>query len=122
MRIIHAPTQDHMPELSRFAVSGVSRGRRSRYGRTSFLGLSRRIPLMQIARDKVVSMDYTLTGPAGNVLDTSQGREPLVYMQGAGNIIPGLERELEGKSVGDQIKVTIPAEHAYGKRDDRMVQ
>jgi len=61
---------------------------------------------MQISKDKVVSMDYTLTGPAGNVLDSSQGREPLVYMQGAGNIIPGLERELEGKSAGEQIKVT----------------
>ena len=77
---------------------------------------------MQIAKDRVVSMDYTLTGPAGNVLDSSQGRQPLVYMQGAGNIIPGLERELEGKSIGDQIKVTIPADQAYGQRDDRMVQ
>lgn len=77
---------------------------------------------MQIEKDKVVRMDYTLTGPAGNVLDSSQGREPLVYMQGAGNIIPGLERELEGKSTGDQIKVTIPAAEAYGERDDRMIQ
>src|SRR5215211_6198744 len=78
--------------------------------------------LMQIGRDKVVRMDYTLTGPGGNVLDSSQGREPLVYMQGAGNIIHGLERELEGKSAGDQIKVTVPAKDAYGERDDRMVQ
>jgi FKBP-type peptidyl-prolyl cis-trans isomerase SlyD len=77
---------------------------------------------MQIEKDKVVSMDYTLTGPAGNVIDSSQGGQPLVYMQGAGNIIPGLERELEGKSAGDQIKVTIPADQAYGERDDRMVQ
>jgi FKBP-type peptidyl-prolyl cis-trans isomerase SlyD len=77
---------------------------------------------MRIAKDTVVSMDYTLTGPAGNVIDSSQGRQPLVYMQGAGNIIPGLERELEGKSAGDQIKVTIPAVQAYGERDDRMIQ
>lgn len=77
---------------------------------------------MQIAKDRVVSMDYTLTGPGGNVLDSSQGREPLVYLQGAGNIIPGLERELEGKSPGDQIKVTVAAKDAYGERDDRMMQ
>ncbi|MBC8109099.1 MAG: peptidylprolyl isomerase [Anaerolineae bacterium] len=77
---------------------------------------------MRITRDTVVSMDYTLTGPNGNVIDTSQGREPLVYMQGAGNVIPGLERELEGKSAGDQINVTIAAKDAYGERDDRMMQ
>ncbi|CAN5659615.1 peptidylprolyl isomerase [soil metagenome] len=77
---------------------------------------------MQIAKDKVVSMDYTLTGPAGNVIDSSAGRKPLIYIQGAGNIIPGLERELEGKSAGDQIKVTIAAADGYGERDDRMVQ
>ena len=77
---------------------------------------------MQIGKGKVVSMDYTLTGPAGNVLDSSQGREPLVYIQGAGNIIPGLEQELEGKSVGDTLNVTIPAAQAYGERDDQMVQ
>jgi FKBP-type peptidyl-prolyl cis-trans isomerase SlyD len=77
---------------------------------------------MQIAKDKVVSMDYTLTGPGGNVLDSSQGREPLVYMQGAGNIIPGLERELEGKSAGDKVKVTVAPQDAYGERDDRMIQ
>lgn len=77
---------------------------------------------MQISKDKVVSMDYTLTSPAGDVLDSSQRREPLVYMQGAGNIIPGLERELEGKSAGEQIKVTVPPADAYGERDDRKIQ
>src|SRR4051812_35720603 len=47
---------------------------------------------MQIENDTVVSIDYKLTGPDGNVIDTSDGREPLAYLHGAGNIIPGLER------------------------------
>ena len=57
---------------------------------------------MRIEKHAVVSIEYTLRGPDGNVIDTSEGHEPLVYMQGAGNIIPGLERELEGKAVGER--------------------
>lgn len=77
---------------------------------------------MTIAKDSVVRFDYTLTGPDGKVLDSSSGREPLAYLHGAGNIIPGLEAELEGKKEGDALKVTIPAAKAYGERDERMVQ
>jgi FKBP-type peptidyl-prolyl cis-trans isomerase SlyD len=77
---------------------------------------------MQISKDKVVTIDYTLTNPQGQVLDTSTGREPLVYMQGVGNLIPGLERELEGKQAGDQVNVTIQPGDGYGERDERMVQ
>ena len=77
---------------------------------------------MQIEKDKVVSIDYTLTDPQGQVLDSSQGRGPLTYMHGAKNIIPGLERELEGKNTGDAVKVTVPAAEAYGERDERLVQ
>lgn len=77
---------------------------------------------MAIEKDKVVSIDYTLTGENGQVLDSSQGREPLAYLHGAGNIIPGLENALEGKSEGDQLNVAIPPEEAYGPRDERMVQ
>lgn len=77
---------------------------------------------MQIAKDTVVSMDYTLTGPDGKVLDSSEGREPLAYLHGAGNIIKGLERQLEGKKVGDQFVAEVPATEGYGERDDRMVQ
>ena len=77
---------------------------------------------MQVAQDKVVSIDYTLTGPEGQVLDTSQNRGPLTYLQGGGNIIPGLERQLEGKNKGESLKVTVPASDAYGERDERLVQ
>jgi FKBP-type peptidyl-prolyl cis-trans isomerase SlyD len=77
---------------------------------------------MNIAKHKVVSIDYTLTGEQGNVIDTSQGREPLAYLHGAGNIIPGLEGALEGKNQGDNVKVTIDPDQAYGQKDQRLVQ
>ncbi len=77
---------------------------------------------MQIAKDSVVAIDYTLTDDTGRVLDTSKDREPLSYLHGQGHIIPGLEAALDGKSVGDELKVTIPPEQAYGIRDERMIQ
>ncbi|MGB7388403.1 MAG: FKBP-type peptidyl-prolyl cis-trans isomerase, partial [Pseudomonas neustonica] len=58
---------------------------------------------MQIAANKAVSIDYTLTNADGEVLDSSDGGAPLVYLQGAGNIIPGLEKALEGKQAGDAV-------------------
>ncbi|HZY44070.1 MAG TPA: peptidylprolyl isomerase [Anaerolineae bacterium] len=77
---------------------------------------------MQIAKNTVVTIDYTLTDDQGSVLDTSKGAVPLVYMQGSGNLIPGLERALEGKSTGDQFKVSIPPEEAYGLRVDENME
>jgi FKBP-type peptidyl-prolyl cis-trans isomerase SlyD len=62
---------------------------------------------MPIAANKAVSIDYTLTNDAGEVIDSSAGGAPLVYLQGAGNIIPGLEKALEGKDIGDELKVSI---------------
>lgn len=76
---------------------------------------------MIIAKHSVVAIDYTLTNAAGTVLDTSAGREPLAYIQGLGNIIPGLEKALEGKKVGDTLKVTIPPEQGYGVRREEML-
>jgi FKBP-type peptidyl-prolyl cis-trans isomerase SlyD len=77
---------------------------------------------MQIAKDKVVSIDYTLTGSGGDVIDSSQGQEPLTYLHGAGNIIPGLEQALEGKSAGDQVNATVPPEQGYGQKNPALVQ
>lgn len=77
---------------------------------------------MQVAKDKVVAIDYTLTDDEGAVLDTSQGREPLAYLHGSGNIIPGLEKALEGKQAGDKLNVRIDAADAYGERDDALTQ
>jgi FKBP-type peptidyl-prolyl cis-trans isomerase SlyD len=77
---------------------------------------------MNIAKDKVVSIDYTLTNDNGDVLDSSAGREPLAYLQGHNNLIPGLEKELEGKVKGDKLVAIIPPEQAYGLRSEEMVQ
>jgi len=77
---------------------------------------------MQVGKDKIVHIDYTLTGNDGKVLDSSDGREPLAYLHGAGNIIPGLESALEGKNQGDQVNVQVPPEQAYGNHDEKMVQ
>lgn len=77
---------------------------------------------MHIAEQSVVSIHYTLTNDAGETLDTSDGREPLVYLHGAQNIIPGLENELTGKSVGDSFDVTIQPEEAYGTVNPELVQ
>ncbi|WP_440997510.1 FKBP-type peptidyl-prolyl cis-trans isomerase [Arhodomonas sp. SL1] len=77
---------------------------------------------MQIAKDKVVAIDYTLKGDDGEVLDASPEGQPLNYLHGAGNIIPGLENALEGKATGDDVSVTVEPEEAYGERDDRLQQ
>ncbi len=76
---------------------------------------------MQVSKDKVVSIDYTLTNSAGQTLDTSAGREPLAFLQGNHNIIPGLENALEGKEVGEKLTVTVPPEQAYGVRDESLL-
>ncbi|MET8426718.1 peptidylprolyl isomerase [Nocardia sp. NPDC059091] len=70
---------------------------------------------MSIAADKVVSIEYTLKADDGEVLDTSVGEAPLVYLHGADNIVPGLEQALEGKSTGDELVVVVEPEDAYGE-------
>jgi FKBP-type peptidyl-prolyl cis-trans isomerase SlyD len=77
---------------------------------------------MQIAKDRVVAINYTLKDDAGKVLDASPDGQPLQYLHGAGNIIPGLEKALEGKSEGDSLSVTVPPEDGYGERDDNLQQ
>lgn len=74
---------------------------------------------MKIEKNKVVSIDYTLTNNKNETVDSSEGREPLTYLHGNGNLIPGLEKELEGKASGDTLKVSIPPEEGYGVRDDK---
>jgi FKBP-type peptidyl-prolyl cis-trans isomerase SlyD len=77
---------------------------------------------MQIEHQKVVSIHYTLTNEAGQVLDSSENQEPLAYIHGHGNIIPGLENALVGLSKGEKLKVTVAPADGYGERDDSMVQ
>lgn len=77
---------------------------------------------MQIAKNAVVAIDYTLRDTEGEVLDASPEGQPLQYLHGAGNIIPGLEKALEGKEAGDDVDISVPPEEAYGERDDRLQQ
>ncbi|MCG8534904.1 MAG: peptidylprolyl isomerase [Pseudomonadales bacterium] len=77
---------------------------------------------MEIQKGRVVGMHYTLRNDEGEILDTSEGREPLVFLQGYGNIIPGLESELEGKGLGDKMDVTVEPENGYGVRHEQLIQ
>jgi FKBP-type peptidyl-prolyl cis-trans isomerase SlyD len=77
---------------------------------------------MEIADEKVVLIHYTLTDEAGETVDSSRGGEPLQYLHGVGNIIPGLEQALTGKSEGERLNVEVAPEHGYGERSDELVQ
>ena len=70
----------------------------------------------------VVSIHYTLTDDSGEVLDSSRDSDPLVYLHGASNIIPGLENELTGKTSGATLKVTVTPEDGYGEHSPEAVQ
>ena len=76
---------------------------------------------MLIAPNKAVSIDYTLTNDAGEVIDSSAGGAPLAYLQGAGNIIVGLEKALEGKQAGDELTVSVEPQDAYGEYSAELV-
>ena len=71
---------------------------------------------LPIADDHVVSIHYTLTNNKGEILDSSSGSDPLTYLHGGGNIIPGLEKALLGKKQGDALKVKVEPEEGYGVR------
>lgn len=76
---------------------------------------------MNVTKNRVISLEYTLTDDKNNIIDSTSGSEAFDYLHGFGNIIPGLEEALEGKCQGDRFSVTIPAAQAYGERDERMV-
>lgn len=77
---------------------------------------------MQIGERTVASFNYTLTNDAGTVIDSSNAREPLTYLHGAGNIVPGLEKEMAGHKAGDAFNVTVAPEQGYGMPNPMMVQ
>lgn len=77
---------------------------------------------MKIEDNKVVQMHYHLKDEKGTVLDSSQGKEPLSYIHGAGNIIIGLEKQLSGKAAGDKLNAVVAPAEGYGERDDSLVQ
>ena len=78
---------------------------------------------MTVSQHKVVSIHYKVAdADSAEVIDSSEGGEPMTYLHGARNIIPGLEQALEGKEVGDELEVTIAPEDAYGEYSDDRIQ
>jgi FKBP-type peptidyl-prolyl cis-trans isomerase SlyD len=77
---------------------------------------------MAITDNAVVYFHYTLKNESGETVETSLDGEPSAYLHGAGNILPGLEKALEGKTAGDTVEVTLPPEEAYGPRQADRVQ
>jgi FKBP-type peptidyl-prolyl cis-trans isomerase SlyD len=75
-----------------------------------------------IAADKVVGVHYTLKNDGGEVIDSSSESEPLYYLHGHDNIVPGLERKLTGRAIGDKLQVTVQPADGYGTRDTRGEQ
>jgi FKBP-type peptidyl-prolyl cis-trans isomerase SlyD len=76
---------------------------------------------MKVAQDSVVSFHYTLKDETGSVIDQSDG-EPLAYLHGHGQIVPGLERELAGKVAGDKLQVRVSPAEGYGEHSAALVQ
>lgn len=77
---------------------------------------------MIVEKDKAVSFHYTLKDAEGEQMETSREKDPMSYLHGANNIIPGLEKAMEGRAINDEFSVTIQPEDAYGVRNENNVQ
>lgn len=77
---------------------------------------------MIVEKDKAVSFHYTLKNADGEQMESSRDKDPMSYLHGANNIIPGLEKAMEGRSVNDEFSVTVEPEEAYGVRNEKNVQ
>jgi len=76
---------------------------------------------MRIEKNRVAGIHYTLTDNEGKILDSSIGNQPLMYLHGNGNLIPGLENALEGKRKNDKLIVKVEPELGYGEFDETMI-
>ena len=76
---------------------------------------------MKVAKSTVVTIDYTLTSDEGEIIDSSSGGEPLAYLHGFGNIVPGLENALDGRDEGESVSVKVAPGEGYGERDPELV-
>ena len=76
---------------------------------------------MNIQKNTVVTIDYTLKNADGEVVDSTQNGEPLAYIHGVGALIPGLEQALAGKRAGDSVQVKVEPKLGYGERDESLV-
>jgi FKBP-type peptidyl-prolyl cis-trans isomerase SlyD len=78
--------------------------------------------VMQIAQNSVAAFHYTLTDDEGQVIDSSEGRDPLTYLHGSGQIVPGLEKQMEGRAVGDTFQADVAPEEGYGVHHAELMQ
>lgn len=77
---------------------------------------------MKIGKETVVTFHYTLKNDKGEVLDSSEGHEPMAYLHGEGAIVAGLENALEGRVAGDEFSVIVEPAEGYGEFDESLVQ
>lgn len=77
---------------------------------------------MKIEKDRVVRFHYTVSEPGQEPIESSRERDPLAILIGHGNIIPGLEKAMEGREAGESFGADIPAAEAYGERRDGLTQ
>jgi len=77
---------------------------------------------MKISANKAVSIHYTLTRPGGDIIESSRDGDALTYIHGTEALVPGLEKEMEGKSSGDRVSVSVKPEEGYGLRSDELIQ
>ena len=75
----------------------------------------------KIKKGKVVGFSYVLTDSKGTIIDKSDSKNPFEYMHGLQQIVPGLERELEGLSIGDKKKVEVQPQDGYGVHDTNLI-
>lgn len=77
---------------------------------------------MLIDTDRVVRFHYLLRDATGRALENSAGGEPMAYLHGRGNLIPGLERQLAGHGAGERVTAVVPPEEGYGLRNESAIQ
>lgn len=77
---------------------------------------------MEVAAKRVVSIHYKVTDSQGNPVDATPPDSPMSYLHGAHNVIPGVERALEGKQAGDHVTANIEAAQGYGERNPELMQ
>lgn len=77
---------------------------------------------MKVVNDKVISIEYTLLGQNGRVIDSTDNRDPVSFIQGRGSVFPALEQKLEGQPLGAKLEFTLAPEEAFGAHDPQRVQ
>lgn len=77
---------------------------------------------MQVTKDKVVTIEYTMTDDEGHVVDTTDNGDPLSFIQGRGNLFPSIEAAIEGHEMGERLSIVLRPEQAYGHRDESLIR